>query len=158
VAIKLETVNNAALAGNCHFLPASRMLHGGSVTGFKLRTLYVDDQPRRLYQAGGGWWPDIPRDAIDLLLGDNAPEDTQTGQGVTWSPTEEPSLWLRGFGDECQPDIPREADTTPTAAYTARGSPDLPRPEARSVDQRAAVIESISAELSSSRPLQSVPQ
>jgi hypothetical protein len=31
-----------------------------------------------------GWrgrWPDIPKDAIDLLRGDNAPEETETGRG-----------------------------------------------------------------------------
>jgi hypothetical protein len=118
---------------------------------YALRTLTINPEDcTRL--GGGGWWPDIPREVIDLLRGDNAPEDTQTGQGVTWSPTEGPSLWLRGSGNECQPDIPSEADITPTAAYTARGSPDLPRPEARSVDQRAAVIESTSAELLSRPP------
>jgi hypothetical protein len=87
-----------------------------------------------------GWWPDILRDAIDLLRGDNASEDTQTGQGVTWFPTEESTLWSRGLGYECQPDILRDADTTPTAEYTARGSPDLPQPKALSVDQQAADI------------------
>jgi hypothetical protein len=62
------------LAGNCHLLPASRMLHGGSVTGFKLRTLYVVDQPRRLCQAGGGGSGPISRGTPSTFFLETTPQ------------------------------------------------------------------------------------